>query len=135
VNKLSEVKVDDEISKVQDEINRAFYDLKNMTAKVEQTLLGGVDTMKERVSQNLEQFKQKLINAQAKKSDVATSQIDKVVNNVFPRKNLQERVINVLYFMNKYGKAFIEKLYEEIDIDNFSHQVIEIGTTEQNQQQ
>jgi hypothetical protein len=44
-------------------------------------------------------------------------------------------VINVLYFMNKYGKAFIEKLYEEIEIDNFSHQVIEIGTTEQNQQQ
>jgi bacillithiol biosynthesis cysteine-adding enzyme BshC len=127
VNKLSEVKVDDEISKVQDELNKAFYELKNMTARVDQTLLNGVDTMKERVNQNLEQFKGKLINAQAKKSDVATTQIDKVVNNIYPQHNLQERVINILYFLNKYGDQFIKRLFNDIEIENFNHQVIEIG--------
>ena len=128
VNKLSEVKVDDEISKVQDEVNKIFYELKNMTARVEQTLLSSVDTMKDRMNQNLEQFRTKLINAQAKKSDVATSQIDKVVNNIYPQHNLQERVINILYFLNKYGDSFINRLYKEIEIDNFNHQVIEVGT-------
>jgi bacillithiol biosynthesis cysteine-adding enzyme BshC len=127
VNKLSEVKIDDEVSKVQDELNKAFYELKNMTAKVDQTLLSGVDNLKERMNQNLEQFKGKLINAQAKKSDVATNQIDKVVNNIYPNHNLQERVINVLYFLNKYGGNFINKLFSEIEIDNFNHEVIEIG--------
>lgn len=127
VNKLSEVKIDDEVSKVQDELNKAFYELKNMTAKVDQTLLSGVDNLKERMNQNLEQFKGKLINAQAKKSDVATNQIDKVVNNIYPNHNLQERVINVLYFLNKYGDNFIKRLFNEIEIDNFNHQVIEIG--------
>ncbi len=127
VNKLSEVKIDDEVSKVQDELNKAFYELKNMTAKVDQTLLSGVDNLKERMNQNLEQFKGKLINAQAKKSDVATNQIDKVVNNIFPNHSLQERVINVLYFLNKYGENFINKLFNEIETDNFNHEIIEIG--------
>ena len=126
VNKLSEVKIDDEISKAQDEFNKVFYDLKNMTAKVDQTLLNAVESMKEKLNQNIEMFKGKLINAQAKKSDTTTSQIEKVTNNIYPGSNLQERVINITYFLNKYDTAFIKRLFDEIDINNFNHQVIEV---------
>jgi uncharacterized protein YllA (UPF0747 family) len=125
VEKLSEVKVEDEISKYSDELNKIFYDMKNMTAKVDQTLLNTVDNMKEKLKQNLEALKNKLINAQAKKSEVTTSQIDKVNNNIYPNENLQERVINITYFINKYDFPFIRKLYHEIEPMNFNHQIIE----------
>lgn len=126
VDKLSEVKVEDEISKYTDEMNKIFYDMRNMTVKVDQTLLSAVDNMKEKTKQNLEMFRQKLINAQAKKSDATTTQIDKVTNNVYPNHNLQERVLNISYFLNKYDDAFIKKLFHEIDVLNFNHQVIEM---------
>lgn len=126
VDKLSEVKVEDEVSKYSDELNKLFYDMRNMTARVDQTLLNTVDNMKERMKQNLEQFKAKLINSQAKKSDTTTSQIDKVVNNIYPDHQLQERVINITYFLNKYDDAFMKKLFHEIDVMNFNHQVIEM---------
>lgn len=126
VDKVSEVKVDDELSKFSDEFNKVFYDMRNMTAKVDQTLLNAVDNMKDRMKQNLEQFKGKLINSQAKKSETTTSQIDKVVNNIYPDHHLQERVINISYFLNKYDDAFIKKLFHEIDVMNFNHQVIEM---------
>ena len=126
VDKLSEVKVEDEISKYLDEINRVFYDMRNMTVKVDQTLLNAVDGMKEKMKLSLEQFKNKLINAQAKKSDTTNTQIDKVVNNIYPNHNLQERVINITYFLNKYDNAFIQKLFHEINVRNFNHQVIEM---------
>ena len=125
VEKLSEVKVDDEISKYLDDLNKIFYDMKNMTAKVDQSLLNTVDNMKERLGQNLEMLKNKLINSQAKKSEVTTGQIDKVTNNIYPNENLQERVINITYFLNKYDFTFIKKLYHEIDPLNFNHQVID----------
>jgi bacillithiol synthase len=126
VEKLSEVKVDEEISKYQDDVNKMFYDMKNMTAKVDQSLLNLVDNMKEKTKQNIEQFRQKLINAQAKKSDNTTSQIDKVTNNIFPEHSLQERILNIVYFLNKYDEDFIKKLFREIDALNFNHQVIEM---------
>ncbi len=126
VDKLSEVKVDDEISKYIDDLNKIFYDMRNMTVKVDQTLLNVVDNLKDKTKQNLEQFKSKLINAQAKKSETTTTQIDKVTNNIFPNNNLQERVISILYFLNKYDDSFIKKLFHEIDVTNFNHQVIEV---------
>jgi uncharacterized protein YllA (UPF0747 family) len=82
--------------------------------------------MREKTKQSLEQFNGKLINAQARKSDTATTQIDKVTNNIFPKNHLQERVINITYFLNKYDFGFISRLYHEIDVLNFNHQVIEI---------
>jgi len=126
VEKLSEVKVDDEISKYQDEFNKIFYEMRNMTVKVDQTLLNSVDNMKEKTKQSLEQFKIKLINAQARKSDTTTTQIDKVTNNIYPKNHLQERIINVTYFLNKYDYGFISRLFHEIDVLNFNHQVIEM---------
>jgi bacillithiol synthase len=126
VDRLSEVKIEDETSKFMDEFNKIFYDMRNMTVKVDQTLLNTVDNMKEKLKQNIEQFKAKLTSAQARKSETTTTQIDKVVNNIYPNHNLQERVINISYFLNKYDDAFMKKLFHEIDVMNFSHQVIEM---------
>ncbi|MCC6866260.1 MAG: bacillithiol biosynthesis cysteine-adding enzyme BshC [Ignavibacteria bacterium] len=126
VEKLSEVKVEDEISKYTDELNKIFYDMRNMTVKVDQTLLNSVDNIKEKTKQSFEHLKGKLINAQARKSENTTTQIDKVTNNIYPNHKLQEREINILYFMNKYDVTFIKKLFHEIDENNFNHQVIEV---------
>jgi bacillithiol biosynthesis cysteine-adding enzyme BshC len=126
VDKLSEIKIEDEFTKLQDELGRLFYELKNITAKVDKTLLNTADSMKEKLVSGLDTFKGKLINAQAKKSETTTSQIDKVTNNIFPLGSLQERLINVTYFLNKYDEAFIQKLFDEVDVSSFEHQVIEV---------
>jgi len=125
VNKLSEIKIEEEFSKAQDEFNRVFYELKTTTAKIDRTLTNTVDNLKQKLYSSLEVFKSKLTNAQAAKSDTTTNQIEKVTNNLFPKHNLQERMINVTYFLNKYNDAFIKKLFDELNINNLSHHVIE----------
>jgi bacillithiol biosynthesis cysteine-adding enzyme BshC len=126
VNKLSEIKIDEEIAMSSDEFNSIFYDLKKMTSSIDKTLVNTVDNLKEKLFQNLEMFKNKLVNAQAQKSETTTSQIDKVTNNIYPGFTLQERTINVTYFFNKYDDSFIKKLFEELNIEEFKHQVIEM---------
>lgn len=125
IDKLSEVKVEDEFTKAQDEINRIFYELRDSTEGIDKTLLQTLDSLKQKTNQSLDIFKGKLTNAQVKKNETATSQIDKVTNNLYPKNNLQERVINITYFLNKYDDKFVKQLYDEIDINNFNHQVIE----------
>lgn len=126
VDKLSEIKVEDELSKARDEFNRIFYDIKNMVTKVDRTLVNTTDNIKEKLDSNIEMLKNKLTNAQANKSDTTTSQIDKVTNNIYPNHTLQERILNITYFLNKYGDEFIKKLFDEIDVCNFKQHVIEV---------
>ena len=126
VEKLSEIKIDDEFAKLVDEFNTIFYGLKQVTGSVEKTLAGTVDSIKDKLFQNIENLKNKLVNAQAQKSETTTGQIDKVTNNIYPNYTLQERSINVTYFLNKYDDGFIRKLFDELDIDCFMHQVIEM---------
>ncbi len=125
VDKLSEIKIEDEFSKILDETGRMFYDLKNTVAKIDKTLLNTADNLKDKLVSGLENYKAKLISAQAKKSETATIQISKVTNNIYPLENLQERKINVTYFLNKYSDEFVKKLFDEIDISCFKHHVIE----------
>jgi uncharacterized protein YllA (UPF0747 family) len=37
---------------------------------------------------------------------------------------LQEREINVIYFMNKYGPDLVKWLVGEVDIAGFKHQIL-----------
>ncbi len=126
VDKLSEIKIDDEFAKILDEFNTIFYDMKQMTSSIEKTLANSVENIKEKLFQNIDGFKNKLVNAQAQKSETTTGQIDKVTNNIYPNFTLQERTINVTYFLNKYDDGFIRKLFDELDIDCLMHQVIEM---------
>jgi len=126
VDKLSEIKIEDEFTKISDEFNRLFYDLKKITNEIDKTLLNTADGIKEKLMSGLETFKGKLVMAQAKKSETTTSQIDKVTNNIYPMGSLQERIINVTYFLNKYDESIIRKLFDQIDVNSFNHQVIEV---------
>lgn len=126
IHKLSEIKVDDEFTKLEDELNRLYYELRNTTGKIDRTLMNTVDNLKEKAISSLHIFKDKLLNAQSLHSETTTAQIDKVTNNLFPQGNMQERLINILYFLNKYDEGFIKKLFDEIDIHNYNHQVIEM---------
>jgi bacillithiol biosynthesis cysteine-adding enzyme BshC len=126
VDKLSEIKVEEELSKAQDEFNRIFYDIRNMSSKVDKTLVSTVDNVKEKLFNNIEMIRSKLTAALARKSETTTSQIDKVTNNIYPNHTMQERVINVTYFLNKYGDEFIKKLFDETDVCIFKQHVIEV---------
>jgi uncharacterized protein YllA (UPF0747 family) len=53
-------------------------------------------------------------------------QIERAVGSVLPSGVLQERQINVLYFLNKYGPDFMKWLGGEVDITGFKHQLLSL---------
>ena len=50
-----------------------------------------------------------------KKHENSLSQISKIKSKLFPNKQLQERVDNIVTYYNTYGEKFIETLKEELD--------------------
>ena len=70
-------------------------------------------------------MKSKAEKAQQKKYEVTLRQIDRAAINLFPNSNLQERELNFVYYVNKYGDEFIKKIFDELQINKFEHQVME----------
>jgi uncharacterized protein YllA (UPF0747 family) len=55
--------------------------------------------------------------------ETLTKQIDKALAILFPLKTLQERRINIFYFLARYGMDFLAQLNEEIDLTDPDHRL------------
>lgn len=126
-DKNSEVVVNNVIQNIIDELDNPFQRLKENLIKIDPTLEDIIKTAKNKTIQAIEVVKEKALSAQKKKNEIIFRQIYKTSNILYPDENLQEREINVIYFINKYSFNFVDFLFEKLDINLFEHQIIEIG--------
>lgn len=121
---VSEVKVDDLFRDTAKDIDAVLNELKFGLNYIDPTLLGALQTTHTKIDALLQVLREKTIEAQKRKHEIALRQIQKVTNTLFPNGNFQERELNVLNFLNKHGMEFLNLLKNEIQIDKFRHQVI-----------
>jgi bacillithiol biosynthesis cysteine-adding enzyme BshC len=100
--------------------------IKPKMQEIDPTLVGALENVSKKTIANIEQLKEKAIAAQKRQHEVSLRQIDKAGSIVFPQSSFQERELNIVYFLNKYGMEFLRWLYGELKIDLFKHQVIRL---------
>jgi bacillithiol synthase len=124
VSKLSQGSLEDTFSKSTYEMELIFDKLQEKLFEIDKTMSETGNKYKQNSLNSLNQLKGKALEAQKKKYEITLRQIDKITTNLYPDKNLQEREINFLFYANKYGLDIINKIYEELEINVFEHQVI-----------
>ena len=124
INSISETTLDDIFTETSNTIETAFDHLKEKLFDFDKTLSDASSKYKQKVSQYLNEFKLKSIEAQKRKHETTLRQIDKIINITYPNSTLQEREINFIYFMNKYGEGFLDQVFDELAINKFEHQII-----------
>jgi len=124
VSKMSADNLADVFDRSSYEIEIVYDKLKEKLFEIDKALSEAVNKYKQNSLNNLNQLKGKAIEAQKKKYEVSLRQIDKITMNLYPEQNLQEREVNFIYFANKYGIDVIDKIFEELDINVFDHQII-----------
>jgi bacillithiol biosynthesis cysteine-adding enzyme BshC len=107
-----------------EKINQIFDQLKQELFRVDKTLSDSVNKYRDRNVLLINELKSKSKKYQDAKYDTVLRQLNKLSNLLYPNENLQERELNFIYFVNKFGFNLIDKIYEEISIQEFSHQVI-----------
>jgi bacillithiol biosynthesis cysteine-adding enzyme BshC len=123
---ISDIKVEDMFQNVASRVKESLNELKFGINQIDPTLLGALETTASKIESQLSVLKEKTFLAQKKKNEIALKQVEKVANNTLPFGELQERQINVIYFMNKYGLDFVRWLTEELRIDLFQHQIVHL---------
>jgi uncharacterized protein YllA (UPF0747 family) len=107
-------------------IQEAFEAIAPVLQRIDPTLNGALENVSRKTTVNIEGLKERAVAAQKRQHEVSLRQIDKVSNLIFPQANFQERELNVIYFLNKYGLEFLRWLYGELKIDLYKHQVIRL---------
>lgn len=98
---------------------------KDLTA-IDKSLDELAQKTKQRIEENLLYLKNKAVEFEKSKHEVTIRQLRKVHNIIFPNGNLQEREINFSYFANKYGLDILKWIYNELTINKFEHQILEL---------
>jgi bacillithiol biosynthesis cysteine-adding enzyme BshC len=90
-----------------------LYELfKKQAGAVDSTLSKHVDALKTNAVHRLQELEKKMLRAEKRKFADQQRQIQTIKSKLFPGNGLQERCDNMLYYYAKWGKEFIEKLYE-----------------------
>ena len=126
IDSLTENNVDDIFNEAQNEIDLTFDRMREKLFALDKTIADTSKKYRGKIFNALNELKGKAEQAQNRKFEVTLRQLDRASTIIFPASNLQEREINFIYFVNKYGDEFLKKLFDELEIDKFEHQVIEL---------
>lgn len=127
IDLVSEVKIDEIFNEAGKRIDDLINEMKFGLNYVDPTLLGALETTRSKTHVNFQLLKEKTVEAQKRRHEVALRQVGRVANSIFPNGNFQERELNIVYFLNKHGLDFVQRLYNELQIDTFKHQVIRLS--------
>ncbi|HLA68731.1 MAG TPA: bacillithiol biosynthesis cysteine-adding enzyme BshC [Bacteroidota bacterium] len=123
---VSEVKLEELFGGTGVALDEALKSLRSGLNKIDPTLVGALDTAKSKIDFQIDVLRQKTTAAQKRQHEVALRQVEKAAFHLFPFSNFQERELNVLHFLNKYGLEFLRWLHGELVIDKFRHQIIHL---------
>jgi bacillithiol biosynthesis cysteine-adding enzyme BshC len=104
----------------------ALTRIRSKIEEIDPTLVGALENAAKKIEYQIDHLKQKTVSAQARKNEATLRQIDKAAQHLFPESVFQERSLNILHFLNKYGLEFLRWLKTELTIDKFKHQIINL---------
>jgi len=126
INTVEESSVDEMFEGITNQIEATFDQLKEKLLDLDKTIADSSNRYRDKIISTVNELKLKAEKAQQKKYEVTLRQIDRAAVHLFPNSNLQEREINFVYFANKYGEDFLKKIFDELQINKFEHQIIKI---------
>lgn len=134
LGKVNEVNIEEIFSNFIDDLNAVIYTYGLKLDDVDKNLMVNLRNKYDKFVENLGFSREKFIESQIKQNDSTGSKLSSVVSSVFPEGNPQERFINVVYFINKYGFNFINELFETIELNKFAHQVVSLSAEKKTDQ-
>jgi len=126
VNSLSDVDLQNDFSNAENSIEDVLKTLSDNLIKIDNNLLNVANNTKDKILHQLGVLKNKSMKSHEHKFDSALRQISKAQNLIYPNSNLQERELTIINFVNRYGFDFFDWLYNELEIHEYRHQILEI---------
>ncbi len=107
-------------------VHAAVNLLKPEVEKVDKTLVKSAEAMRSALTDELMALKSRVVRAEKRSQDEVREQLEKAHVNLYPDGRPQERVLSILYFLNKYSPELIGELQISLSMDTTAHQIVEL---------
>jgi len=122
--------LDQNTATVFDETEKVFDDqldkLNASLAAVDPTLADALKGGREKILYQLHNLRTRFVHNRGKRDEGAKQQIERLFTALYPNKNLQEREVNVFYFLARYGYELIDRIYDEVEVGLRDHKLINL---------
>jgi bacillithiol biosynthesis cysteine-adding enzyme BshC len=95
--------------------------LAGAVTQIDATLEGAARSTLGRMQDDLKKLQGKIIQAAKRKDETLRRQFHHARAQAFPGGHAQERELGFVYFLNKYGDGLVERLSDELPIDDMGH--------------
>ena len=121
-----EVDVEQAFQDATRSMHQAINALKPTVEAVDSTLTQSAEATRAALMKEMEDLKSRVVRAEKRNQDEVRGQLEKAHVNLFPDGELQERIVSVLYFLNKYSLDVLGELRAALQLDTTAHQVVEL---------
>jgi len=121
-----DVDIDSVFQDATTEMHKALNGLKPEVEGVDGSLGAAAEATRAALVEEMNTLKQKVVRAEKRQQDEVRAQLEKAHANLRPQGTLQERTINVLYYLNKYSLGLLDDLRHTLRTDTSEHQVVEL---------
>ncbi len=118
--------VDQAMRAAADAIRDRMQSVRAAVADVDPTLSGATDSTLGRMERDLRNLQHKVVQAAKRRDQTLRRQFARAQTQIFPQGSPQERAVGMVYFLNKYGAALIDRLVTDPTLDASHHWVITI---------
>ncbi|HKX29704.1 MAG TPA: bacillithiol biosynthesis cysteine-adding enzyme BshC, partial [Blastocatellia bacterium] len=122
--------LDQNTAAVLDETEQVFNEqlekLRESLVAVDPTLAEALKGGREKILYQLTNLRSRFVNNRGKRDETTIQQLDRLFAALYPNKNLQERELNISYFLARYGYQLIDRLYEAVQIGFPDHRLVHL---------
>jgi bacillithiol biosynthesis cysteine-adding enzyme BshC len=104
----------------------AMQGVVDAVSSVDPTLSGAARSTLGKMEHELKTLQGKMIQAAKRRDETLRRQFTRAQVQAFPQGHPQERALAVIYFLNQYGPALVDRLLEELPIEPATHWVLAI---------
>jgi uncharacterized protein YllA (UPF0747 family) len=118
--------VEHAVKNADDAIRRSMQHVIDALPALDPTLAGSARTVLGKMEHELRTLHSKIIHSAKKRDDTLRRQFIRAQAQAFPLGQPQERTLGAIYFLNRYGPAFIQRLLADLPLDLGRHWIITI---------
>ena len=118
--------VEQAVSGAEDAIRRSMQRVIEAMPALDPTLAGTANTVLGKMEHELRGLKSKMIHAAKKRDETLRRQFTRAQAQAFPHGQPQERTLGVVFFLNRYGPALVDRLLEELPLELGRHWILTI---------
>lgn len=118
--------VEQSLRDAEDRIRHTMQRVVEAMPALDPTLAGAANTTLGKMEHDLHALHGKVIQAAKRRDETLRRQFTRAQAQIFPLGHPQERTLGVVFFLNRYGPALVDRLLEELPLELGQHWIMTI---------